>query len=118
VGDALEKDVAEGSTLVGDKERAHNALVKAVKGTHEAHKADARDPVHLERVAMVNNPCSWIKRCLWRFTGMEMKHLQSYLNRYVHLFRVKQAREKWPEIARAVRHTLMTEGHFRSSRMR
>ena len=118
VKDALEKNIAEGSTLVGDKERAHNALAKAVKGTHEAYKADAKDPVYLERVAMVNNLCSWIKRCLWRFTGMEMKYLQSYLNWYVYLFRVKQAREKWPEIARAVRHILMTEGHFRSSRMR
>ena len=89
-----------------------------MKGTHEAYKADTRDPVYLEQVAMVNNLCSWVKRYLWRFTGMEMKYLQSYLNWYVYLFRVKQAREKWPEIARVVRHILMTEGHFRSSRVR
>lgn len=118
IKDALEKNIAEGSTLVGDKERAHNALAKAVKGTHEAYKADTKDPVYLEQVAMVNNLCSWIKRYLWRFTGMEMKYLQSYLNWYVYLFRVKQARERWPEIARVVRHILMTEGHFRSSRVR
>ena len=50
--------IAEGSTIVGDKERAHNALVKAVKGAHESYKADTNDPVYLEQVAMVNNLCS------------------------------------------------------------
>ena len=118
IKDGLAGNIAEGSTIVGDKERAHNALVRAVWGTHEAYKADTRDPVYLERVAMVNNLCSWIKRYLWRFTGMEMKNLQSYLWWYVYLFRVKQARVKWPEIARVVRHLLMAQGHFRSSRMR
>jgi transposase-like protein len=118
IKDALASRIAEGATIVGDKERAHNALVKAVKGTHEAYKADIRDPVYLERVAMVNNLCSWIKRYLWRFTGMEMKNLQSYLNWYVYLFRVKQAKERWPEIARVVRHLLMIDSRFRSSRVR
>lgn len=114
IRDGLKDNIAKGSTLVGDKERAHNALVKAVKGTHEAYKADTRDPVYLERVAMVNNLCSWVKRYLWRFTGMDMKYIQSYLNWYVYLFRVKQANEKWPEIARVVRHLLMTDASFRS----
>ena len=118
IKDGLASHIAEGSTIVGDKERAHNALVKAVKGTHEAYKADIRDPVYLEQVAMVNNLCSWIKRYLWRFTGMDMKNLQSYLNWYVYLFRVKQAKERWPEIARVVRHLLMVDSRFRSSRVR
>lgn len=73
------------------------------------------DPVYLERVAMVNNLCSWIKRYLWRFTGMEMKYLQSYLNWYVYLFRVKQASERWPETARVVRHLMLADARFRSS---
>lgn len=114
VKDALVGNIAKGSTLVGDKERAHNALAKAVGGEHEAYKADTKDPVYLERVAMVNNLCSWIKRYLWRFTGMEVKYLQSYLNWYVYLFRVRQASERWPEIARVVRHLLMVDAHFRS----
>ena len=118
IKDALEAHIAKGATVVGDKERAHNALVKAVKGTHEAYKADTNDPIYLERVAMVNNLCAWLKRYLWRFTGMEKENLQSYLNWYVYLFRVKQGHEKWPEIARVVRHLLMTEGHFRSIRKR
>ena len=41
--------------MVVDKEWAHDALIKAVKGTHEAYNADAKDPVYLERVAMANN---------------------------------------------------------------
>ena len=52
---------------------------------------------------------------LRRFTGMEMKNLQSYLNWYVYLFRVRQAGERWPEIARVVRHLLMVDARFRSS---
>ncbi len=114
--DSLAGNIAKGSTLVGDRERAHNALARHVGGTHEAYKADTKDPVYLERVAMVNNLCSWVKRCLWRFTGMEMRYLQSYLNWYVYLFRVKQSRERWPETARVVRHILMAEARYRRSK--
>jgi transposase-like protein len=70
IGESLEPHIAEGSTIVGDRERAHNALVMAIKGTHEAYRADVGDPVHLERVAMASSLCSWIKRYPWRFTGI------------------------------------------------
>ena len=115
IGESLGPHIADGSTIVGDRERAHNALVKAIKGTHEACKADVNDPVYLERAAMVNSLCSWIKRHLWRFTGMAMKYLQSCLNWYVYLFRVKQAGERWPETARVVRHLMLADARFRSS---
>ena len=75
-------------------EKAHNALIKAAKCTSEAYKADVRDPVYLECMTMVNSLCSWLKRYLWRFTGMDPKNLQSYLNWFVYLFRVHQAEEK------------------------
>ena len=65
-------------------------------------------------MALVNNLCSWIKRYLRRFTGMDPKNLQSYLNLYVYLFRVKRDGERWPEVARVVRHLLMTDATFRS----
>lgn len=113
--EGLRNRIAEGSVIVGDKEKSHNALVKAVKGTHEAYKADARDPAYLECMALVNNLCSWLKRYLWRFTGMDPANLQSYLNWFVYLFRVNQARERWPETERVVRHLLMTDAGFRSS---
>lgn len=61
----------------------------------------------------VNNLCSWLKRHLWRFAGMGPESLQSYLNPYVYLFRVKRDDERWPKIARAVRHLLMAEARFR-----
>jgi transposase-like protein len=115
IREGLEPHIAEGPAIVGDRERAHNALVKAIKGAHEAYKADASDPVHLERVAMANDLCSWIKRYLWRFTGMETKYLRSYLNWYVYLSRVKQANERWPETARVVRHLMLADARFRSS---
>ena len=115
IKDGLQSRIAEGSIVVGDKEKSHNSLVKAVKGVHEAYKADVNDPIYLECMSLVNNLCSWLKRYLWRFTGMDPSNLQSYLNWYVYLFRVKQARDKWPETERVVRHLLMTDAYFRSS---
>ena len=47
---------------------------------------------------------------------MDPANLQSYLNLYVYLFRVKRDDEKWPKIARVVRHLLTTGAQFRSSR--
>ena len=66
-------------------------------------------------MAMVNNRCSWVKRYLWRFTGMDLANLQSYLNWYVYPFRVNQARDKWPRLERVVRHLMMTDAIYRTS---
>ena len=33
-----------------------------------------------KNMAMINNMCSWLKRYIWRFIGMEVENLQSYLN--------------------------------------
>ena len=111
----MKAHVAEGSTLVHDRERAHNVLARENSLEDESYKADVRDPAYLEAMALVNNLCSWIKRYLWRFTGMDPANLQSYLNLYVYLFRVKRDDERWPGIARVVRHLLMTGARFRSS---
>lgn len=115
IGKAMKAHVAEGSTLVHDRERAHNALGRENSLEDESYKADVRDPAYLEAMALVNNLCSLIKRSLWRFTGMDPANLQSYLNLYVYLFRVKRDDERWPGIARVVRHLLMTGARFRSS---
>lgn len=114
--DALLSHLAEGSVVVHDKEKSHNGLIRAAKCVSEPYKADVRDPVYLAQLAMVNDLCSWLKRYLWRFTGMSMSNMQSYLNWYVYLFRVNQARDRWPETERVVRHLLMTDATFRSSR--
>ena len=114
---AMKPHVAKGAVPVHDRERAHSVLVRELELEDESYKADVRDPAYLEAMALVNNLCSWIKRYLWRFTGMDPGNLQSHLNLnlYVYLFRVKRDDEKWPKIARVVRHLLMTDARFRSS---
>ncbi len=115
IGRAVKARDAEGSTLAHDRERAHNVLVRENSLEDESYKADVRDPAYLEAMALVNNLCSWIKRHLWRFTGMDPANLQSYPSPYVYPFRVKRDDERWPGIARVVRHLLMTGARFRSS---
>ena len=115
IRDGLQSHMAKGPAIVGDKERSHDSLVRAVRGTHGAYRADVGDPVCLERMSLVNNPCPWPKRHLWRFTGMDPKSLQSCLSWYVYLFRVNQARDRWPETERVVRHLLMTDARFHGS---
>lgn len=61
--------IAESATLVNDREKAYGALVLELGLDDEPHKVDMRDPVHLEAMALVYNPCSRVKRCLWRFTS-------------------------------------------------
>lgn len=105
---ALGRNIAKGSTLVGDKERAHNALAREVGGEHLAFKANASDPEYLKNLALVNNLCSWLRRYLCRHIGMDMRYMQDYLNWYAYLFRVNQAHEKWPRTQRIIRHLMLT----------
>lgn len=70
-----ETHIADGSLIVHVREKANNALIKTVKCTDEAYKADVRDSIYLERMSMVNNLCSWIKRRRLRFTGMDSAYL-------------------------------------------
>lgn len=60
--------IAPGSLLIHDLERAHGVLVRDGGLESEAHRAEVNDPVYLERMEMVNDLCSWLKRYLWRFT--------------------------------------------------
>lgn len=110
---ALGGRIAEGAALVHDRERAHNVPVGENGLADESCKADARDPEYLEAMEPANNLRSWLERHLWRFTGMDPENLQSYLNLYVYFFRVKRDDERWPKIARVVRHLLMAEARFR-----
>ena len=98
---------------IDDRERAHDVLVRENGLADEPCKADARDPEHLEAMELASSLCPWLKRCLWRFAGMDPESLQSCLNLYVCFFRVKRDDERWPKIARVVRHLLMAEARFR-----
>ena len=110
---ALGGRVAEGATLVHDRERAHDVLARESGLADESCKADARDPECLEAMELANSLRPWLRRCLWRFTGMDPESLQSCLDLYVCFFRVKRDDERWPKIARVVRHLLMAEARFR-----
>lgn len=69
---------------------------------------------YLEAMEMANSLSSWLKRYLWRFTGMDPENLQSYLDWFVYLFRVHQAEDRWPKTARVVRHLLMSDATYRT----
>lgn len=97
-----------------DKERAHNGAIADKGCASEAYKADAGDPAYLEAMEMVNNLSSWLKRHLRRFTGVDPANLQSYLDWFVYLFRVRQAQNRWPKAARAVRHLIMADATYRT----
>lgn len=103
-----------GSLPIHDLEKAHTALVRDGGLESEAHRADVNDPVYLERIEMANDLRSWLKRYLWRFTGMSPRNLQAYLDWYVYLFRVNQARDRWDPTERVVLHILMADTTYRS----
>lgn len=52
------------------------------------------DPTYLQWMAIMDNLHSWLKRYLWRFTGMSMANLQSHLNWFMYLSRVKRNSER------------------------
>lgn len=99
-------------------EGSHRSLVRAARGVDRPYKADAKDPEYVERMAMVNNPCSWIRRYPRGYVGMDLKYLQSCPSWYAYLFRVKQAEERWPKVEGVLRHPFMADATFRSSRKR
>ncbi len=87
--------MSPGLPLIHDLERAHNALVRDDGLESEAHRTDINDPVDLEWIEVANNLCSRLKCYLWRFTGMLLQNIQ--------------ARDRWDQIARVVRHYLIAD---------
>lgn len=111
--EALKNHIASGSTLVHDGERAHDKLIKELDLKEEFYKANTHDKEYLENMALINNMCSWLKRYIYRFIGMRMTNLQSYLNWFVYLFRVKGAVELWPKMDRILRHLILFNGTYK-----
>ena len=66
-----------------------------------------------KNMAMINNMCGWLKRYIWRFIGMEVENLQSYLNWFIYLHRCKRDNEKWPKSNRILRHLVLERVKFR-----
>ena len=66
-----------------------------------------------KNMAMINNMCGWLKRYIWRFIGMEVENLQSYLNWFIYLQRCKRDNEKWPKSNRILRHLVLERVRFK-----
>ena len=60
-----------------------------------------------------NDICSWLKRYMYRFIGMRIANLQSSLNWFVYLFRVKDSVEQWPKMNRILRNLILFNGTYK-----
>jgi len=116
VRSALAGHLSPGCVVVHDRGRAHSGAIADSGCVSEPYGADCRDPAYLEAMETVNSMCPWLKRYLWRFTGMSPANMRLYLDWYVYLFRVNQARDRWDPTARVLRHMMMAPARFRSSR--
>lgn len=110
---ALKDHIVPGSVIVHDGEKAHNLLIQKLNLTSEVYKADTSNREYLENMALINNMCSWLKRYIYRFIGMRMKNLQSYLNWFVYLFRVKENVDIWPKMDRILRHVILSDVQYK-----
>lgn len=108
--------IAPGALLIHDLERAHNALVRDGGLESEARRPDVNDPVYLERMEMVSDLCSWLKRYLWCFTGISPRNPQPNLDWYFYLFRDNQTWDRWDPTARVVCPILMADATYRCLR--
>ena len=109
---ALADHIARESTIVHDGDRSHMELIKELNCKEEYFKANPKDKEYLASMELINNMCSWIKRYIYRFVGMKISNLQSYLNWFVYLLRVKKDEEKYPKTERIIRHLLLNESRF------
>ncbi len=88
-------------------------LISKLKLQSEVYKADTSNQEYLDNMALINNMCSWLKRYIYRFIGMRMVNLQSYLNWFVYLFRVKENVDKWPKMDRILRHLILSDVQYK-----
>ena len=109
---ALKDHIKEGSTVIHDGDNSHNYLVSKLNLKSEVYKANSKDEEYLKNMAMINNMCSWLKRYIWRFIGMEVDNLQSYLNWFIYLQRCKKDNEIWPKTDRILRHLVLERVRF------
>ena len=107
------------AVICGHGKPSSERILEALKdhivpgSTDEAYKADLKDKNYLENMALINNMCSWLKRYIYRFIGMRIDNLQSYLNWFVYLFRVKGAADRWPKMNRILRHLVLTDTTYK-----
>ena len=100
--EALKDHIKEGSIVIHDGDNSHNCLIEKLNLNSIVYKANAKDENYLKNMALINNMCSWLKRYIWRFIGMEVDNLQSYLNWFIYFQRCKRDDETWPKTTRIV----------------
>lgn len=105
--EALKDHIKEGSIVIHDGDNSHNYLIEKLNLNSIVYKANAKDENYLKNMALINNMCSWLKRYIWRFIGMEVDNLQSYLNWFIYFQRCKRDDETWPKTTRILRHLLL-----------
>ena len=67
--------IGPGLPLIHGLEWPHGVLAREGGLKRMAHRADVNDPVCPVRMENVNDLCSWLKRKLWRFTGVSPQNL-------------------------------------------
>ena len=112
IEEALLSHIRSGSLVIHDGERAHRSLIKKLGSLDEVYIADTKDKTYIENMKLINSACGWLKRYIYKFIGMKQKNLQSYLNWFVYLFRVKRDNEEYPETERVLRHLLLNSAHY------
>ncbi len=112
INKALKRHIRKGSTIVHDREKAHNALVRELGLVDERYKAVTTDPTCLEQMALVNHLWSWIHRYVERFACMRSENLQAYLDWFVYPHRAHRDEKKWPVEERVVRHLALSNGTY------
>lgn len=109
---ALKSHIKEGSTIIHDGDHSHYKLIEQLRAKEEFYKAGAKSKDYYEHMELINNMCSWLKRYIWRFTSMKVENLQSYLNWFVYLQKVKKQQDKWGKSSRIMRHLLLNESKY------
>ena len=102
-------------SLVVHDRRAHGALIRESGCARGGAQGRRQRPVYLERMAMVNNLCSWLKRYLWSSRACRCRTSVGYPQLVRLPVQGQAGLERWPETAGVVRHLLLTEARFTSS---
>lgn len=108
----LHNHIRSNSIIVHDGEKAHNKLIRELNLKSEVYKANTKDSSYFEKMGLINNMCSWIKRYIWRFIGMDVENLQTYLNWFIYLQRCKRDNDKWPKSERILRHLILERTRY------
>lgn len=82
ISKALKSHIKEGSNIIHDGDHSHYKLIQELNCTEEYYKANSKDELYLEKMSLINNMCSWLKRYLRRFLGMDINNLKIFFTSF------------------------------------